>query len=566
MEPPESSLNDVPRSSAHATSAPFNWTGIVSKVLQPPYQIVYASLLLAFSVPVTFAGAFLTLDRTRQFAPSATATMYKEKSSKWRLEGGIGGLLGGWLFGALFIMNRTNSSPLGGIQFLVVWLLSAVVVALLSARWKYVAIIIIGSGGGAAFSLWVDVACHPAQLARVILLGVCTTLSPILCLLPIPKVQHGALRSAASWMGALGLVISISILGKLSTWSDVWARLWVSWDRAWGTGPEKGLTAAFIILAMAGMGVDWLLKRQFGENPDEKWDRYLANYSSQLPNAHDRPGNFRPSVPFWKRAFNSSPPDPVKFHQEDEGFSRSPLSPLDGPGRLRTKGHKSRPYSGNSFQPLRKDSKNDHPSDSDASSSDDEQRYIPRPWAKRKDTQASLSGATLADGASATSKGKRAKEEKDLEQGIELVYSDGESASTSRPKDHARDAPGWTPEFIKRSSIGGRKEIGTGTELDMKRSSPSSSPPPGAVPMTPSLIKALDRVSQAQNEAYGGIASSRHTPYASHSAGVSTPGRGVPSLQAPTPGGGYDWGVFWKTVENKTKEENSEGPSKAPKQ
>ncbi|KAG8826196.1 hypothetical protein FRC19_009546 [Serendipita sp. 401] len=559
MEPPESSLNDVP----------------LSKVLQSPYHIVYAAILLAFSVPVTFAGAFLTLDRTRQFAPSGTAATYKEKTSKWRLEGGIGGLLGGWLFGvhlstllALFIMNRTSSSPLGSIQFMVVWLLSGILVALLSARWKYVAIIVIGAGGGAAFSLWVTVACHPAQLARVILLGVCATISAILCLLPIPKVQHGAVRSAASWMGALGIVISISILGKISTWSDVLGRLWVAWDRTWGTSQERGLTAAFIILALAGIGVDWLLKRQFGECPDEKWDRYLSNYSSQLPNAHDRPGNFRPSMPFWKKVFNPPPPDPIKFPRDNDNSPlRSPLSPPNGPDKLRTKGRKPRPYTGNSFQPLHKTGKDDHSSGSDASSSDEEeQRYIPRPWAKRKDTQASLSGATLADGASATSKGKRAKEDKDLEQGIELVYSDGESAATSRRKDNTRDAPGWTPEFIKRSSIGGRREGGMSAEMDAKQSAHSASPPPGAVPMTPSLIKALDRVSQAQNEAYSGIASGRHTPYTSHTPGVSTPGHGIPPVQMPTPGGGYDWGVFWKSVENKTKEENHDDPSKAPKQ
>jgi hypothetical protein len=72
----------------------------VSTLLPSPYHIVYASLLLAFSVPVTFAGAFLTLDRTRSFAPSSLAsTPLVTKKSKWRLEGGVGGLLGGWLVG-----------------------------------------------------------------------------------------------------------------------------------------------------------------------------------------------------------------------------------------------------------------------------------------------------------------------------------------------------------------------------------------------------------------------------------------------------------------------------------
>jgi hypothetical protein len=71
----------------------------VSKVLPAPYQIVYAAILLAFSAPVTFAGAFLTLDRTRSFAPSNLGTTTAIKKKKWRLEGGIGGLLGGWIVG-----------------------------------------------------------------------------------------------------------------------------------------------------------------------------------------------------------------------------------------------------------------------------------------------------------------------------------------------------------------------------------------------------------------------------------------------------------------------------------
>jgi len=80
-------------------SSPFP-SQTVSKLLPSPYHIVYASLLLAFSVPVTFAGAFLTLDRTRSFAPLGLASApLATKKSKWRLEGGVGGLLGGWLVG-----------------------------------------------------------------------------------------------------------------------------------------------------------------------------------------------------------------------------------------------------------------------------------------------------------------------------------------------------------------------------------------------------------------------------------------------------------------------------------
>lgn len=560
MEEDELSLNPVP----------------LSQLLPSPYHIIYASLLLAFSVPVTFAGAFLTLDRTRSFAPLGLAsTPLTAKESKWRLEGGVGGLLGGWLVGvhsstfiALLIMNRTSAAPLGSIPFLLIWLLSALALSAISGRWKLVAVPLIGLGGGAAFSLFVTVVCHPEELARSILLGVCATISTILCLLPIPKVQHGAVRSASAWLGAFGIILAISILSGASDWSDVWARLWVSWDPSWGTSVEAGLSAAFIGLAAIGIAVDWLLKRQFGECPDEKWDKYLANYTANLPNAHDRAGTFAPTLPFWKRLFNPPPKDPILFPPDKALLpTRGPLSPPPHQaGKLRTKSKKSRPWGGDSSQPLNKSGKHDLSSDSENSSSEEEgfggdgKRYIPRPWAPRKDTQATtLSGATLADSASASSKGKRegptSEADKDLEKGGEVIYSDGEEAAASiSPKGRTqleREAPGWTPDFIKRHSLNGKR----GDDLEMKGTRMAAdSPPPGAVPVTPSLMRALDRVSQAQNEAYREIISTGHTPYASTpghgGAGASTPG--LPPIQMPTPGGGYDWAGFWRTVEDKT--------------
>jgi hypothetical protein len=63
---------------------------------------------------------------------------------------------------------------------------------------------------------------------------------------------------------------------------------------------------------------------------------------------------------------------------------------------------------------------------------------------------------------------------------------------------------------------------------------PPSKPLSGAVPVTPSLIKALDRVSRAQSEAYSGA----HT--------------------TPTSGGGYEWGAFWNAVGAKAKEPDAD--------
>jgi len=179
----------------------------------------------------------------------------------------------------------------------------------------------------------------------------------------------------------------------------------------------------------------------------------------------------------------------------------------------------------------------------------------------RKDTQATTSSsATLADTASASSKGKQkgpvSEAGKDLEKGEEVIYSDGEEAAASvSPPGKAqkdREAPGWTPEFIKRHSISGRH--GGGGELGMKNTrNVEGTPPPGSVPITPSLMRALDRVSQAQNEAYAGI-SRGHTPHASTAAngGAGATNSGLPPTQMPTPGGGgHNWAAFWKTVEDK---------------
>jgi hypothetical protein len=79
----------------------------VTNLLPAPYQIVYAVLLLGQSVPLTFAGAFLTLDRTRQFAPMSLPTT-KQIKEKWRFEGGVGGLLGGYVFGGQYYVSGTR--------------------------------------------------------------------------------------------------------------------------------------------------------------------------------------------------------------------------------------------------------------------------------------------------------------------------------------------------------------------------------------------------------------------------------------------------------------------------
>ena len=86
-------------------------TTLSSLLSSSPYLLAYALPLLFLSLLLTFAGAFLTLDRTRAFAPrydalqppEATRIQHAEVLLKkiFRLEGGIGGIALGFVFGGM---------------------------------------------------------------------------------------------------------------------------------------------------------------------------------------------------------------------------------------------------------------------------------------------------------------------------------------------------------------------------------------------------------------------------------------------------------------------------------
>lgn len=149
------------------------------------YALAYALPLFFLSLPVTFAGAFLTLDRTRTFAPRADAGYQitipgslqlkaKRRVLRIPLQGGLGGLLGGYLVGSksvisvdsprrcsfrrtpvhvstfltLLIPGVTTSAALSPKSFIPVWLLSAIITTILGARWRYAALPFYGIAGG----------------------------------------------------------------------------------------------------------------------------------------------------------------------------------------------------------------------------------------------------------------------------------------------------------------------------------------------------------------------------------------------------------------------------------
>lgn len=87
-----------------------------------PFLLAYSLPLLLLSVVITFAGTFLTLDRTRTFAPRSDAdptppipgSLGVEKPTasllrKFRLDGGLGGLAMGYVFGRECISSSVRT-------------------------------------------------------------------------------------------------------------------------------------------------------------------------------------------------------------------------------------------------------------------------------------------------------------------------------------------------------------------------------------------------------------------------------------------------------------------------
>jgi hypothetical protein len=143
------------------------------------YRLTYALPLLILSTLLTFAGAFLTLDRTRSFRPrrdpphlpGSFNLTKRSRRVRFYLQGGLGGLAIGYSFGRMFICslcikcaenipvhlstflalvvpNETTSAPLGPKAFSAVWVLTSIPFAIFSGLFKYAAFALIGITGG----------------------------------------------------------------------------------------------------------------------------------------------------------------------------------------------------------------------------------------------------------------------------------------------------------------------------------------------------------------------------------------------------------------------------------
>ncbi|KAI0072025.1 hypothetical protein K474DRAFT_1711953 [Panus rudis PR-1116 ss-1] len=293
-----------------------------------PSSLVYTIPLIITSLVLTFAGAFLTLDRTRTFrrptSPALTqiSRNFNERFFSWfTLGGGVGGIMIGYACGvhlstllALMIPQLSGCPSLGTTSFLLTTFISGIVCAIPSGRWKLVATMLSAVWGGATFALSLSVIVHPAQIVRIVLSAVLAVVAGSLCLLP-SNIAHPAIRFTCAATGAFGVILSIAVLIHLSSWADIWSRYWVSDAADWGSMKEKGLSAAYCLLLILGIASDWAIHRRWGENPDERWDHYLSDYTLHLPNDPSRSGVYRPLPSFWNKLFHdkSTSPEPPLF-------------------------------------------------------------------------------------------------------------------------------------------------------------------------------------------------------------------------------------------------------------
>lgn len=92
-----------------------NQTALLTNLLpSTTYTLAYTLPLLLSSLCLTFAGAFLTLDRSRSFPPSYDSIpgdFFPRKTTgkfHWLLEGGIGGLAVGYVLGGGYSLVTVN--------------------------------------------------------------------------------------------------------------------------------------------------------------------------------------------------------------------------------------------------------------------------------------------------------------------------------------------------------------------------------------------------------------------------------------------------------------------------
>ncbi|KAG5648320.1 hypothetical protein DXG03_004892 [Asterophora parasitica] len=211
------------------------------------------------------------------------------------------------------------------------------------------------------------------------------------------------------------------------------------------------------------------------------------------------------------------------------------------------------------------------------SSDDDSHPPNVRPWLKQKGSTMSSSSPTLVEEPMPAPYGEyhldaklgdSRNNAKVVGAGDVLEYSDYEEdlgGPKAKPGPNEGEA-GWTPGFMRRySSIDG--SAGEASSSGSRSVAPVLVPM-GAVPATPSLIKALDRISAAQRDAFGpgNMSSSPELPSSNQLYGKKSLAKvdGLPKVQKLDDAGDEDgeemdkrrapkWDDFWREVKDKAR-------------
>src|SRR6266702_543690 len=308
----------------------------------------------------------------------------------------------------------------------------------------------------------------------------------------------------------------------------------------------------------------------------QEWDSYLTEYAASLPMARDRAGTFQPlSYSSWDRLFpclrrskpsNAPdilfPPDDkytlsphMSFEHNRQGFSpgrpttqrtfsfdepprllrkqtQRPLARLRGLANAESHGYRKR-------EAVKFGAVDPGDLSSDA---EDDPLSSPPPPARRTSTRSS--SATLTNGSNEGSRrispGQGGSEKVAAAKRVALEANDASAPEYSDYEEDAinfktqttdrRNSPGWKPPFLVRN---GSNTASTAESI-------------AVVPMTPSLIRAVDRIEAAKTQAYGSptpVDSSATTPDA-HTAETG-------------PARKQRWEAFWHDVTSKAGEKTN---------
>ncbi|KAJ3823397.1 hypothetical protein F5880DRAFT_1612912 [Lentinula raphanica] len=470
------------------------------------YLIAYAVPCFLISLALTFGGTFLMLDRTRRkrkkLLTKPTTTMTRLTQSFSELEG-----VHLSTFLTLDILFTNSSLTLSPAAFTAIWVLSSLFSAFLSGRYAIVALMLTAFTGGSLFCLALSIIIHPPLEARIVLVivGISNTV-----------YVDSELRPPARLVSQCP---SHSYLPR----------------------PRLGLLLIPISTSPPPLPGDWALNRKWGESPEERWDEYLEDYLEGYGGDPNRAGVFEREKSLWEKVVGSFSTESAQGKSDSfdnvpsklrKSSSRSisdqdtlPVYEYNPPAGLLSKKHRRTIQFGR-----RKEVVKFRPLDEDDDSEDDEtaDRAGPPEYSDYED---------------------EGQEESDI---LTAKPTLGTPMKTNTP--NAGKPPSWSPSFLKDhrrssrsiplSSASSASSERTAVPMSSTSSSvPSSStahmpssptvssappvdtvqlqpqtptqtqapvavqvpvPVPGlvAVPPTPSLLTAINRVERARKEAY----------------------------------------------------------------